>query len=253
MVWGNEWMQWGLNKASATLQRDEAQGRADDAQRQQDEQSALSQGMGVLQSLFARNADRDARMQEMMWKEKEGARARAMQYTRDAMGFDNDRTQELARAARAKEELKFREDREDQRDTRRGARETARMEFDRDQNAKERWNRREIARGNQEAQGARLNTRILARMKEAQTRSAKDPMGAYVDLQKIIAGDRQSGFADTPQPLLDLAEKVREDVIKRYGMPPEEVSKQLAIPGLTRQQLGQQRSPESVPLTLNQE
>lgn len=250
MVWGNEWMQWGLNKASATLQRDEAQGRADDAQRQQDEQSALSQGMGVLQSLFSRNADRDARMQETLWKEREAAKARAAQYTRDAMGFDNDRTQEAARAARAKEELKFREDREDARDTRRGARDSARMTWEEGQNAKERANRMAIARENQAAQGARLNTRIQARMKEAQARAAKDPMGAYVDLQKIIAGDRQSGFADTPPELLDLTAKVREDVIKRYGMPPEEVSKQLAIPGLTRQQLGQQRSPESTPVHL---
>lgn len=204
MAWGNDWMKWGLERAAGTMQRKEQEAQQEAQQNEAQQQSMLQRASDVVQALMTRNADRDARQAEMMWKENQARQERIAALDRDAVRYTNERTQEGAREARADARFKTQLEREDLREKGRAEREDARdrraakeQELRDERQAKA---ARQLEAMRQAGRGAILDKRAAARLQEIRARAERDPLGELAKLedvrQKYFAGWRED---DIPQ------------------------------------------------------
>lgn len=223
MAWGNDWMKWGLERAAGTMQRKEQEAQQEAQQNEAQQQSMLQRASDVVQALMTRNADRDARQAEMMWKENQARQERIAALDRDAVRYTNERTQEGAREARADARFKTQLEREDLREKGRAEREDARdrraakeQELRDERQAKA---ARQLEAMRQAGRGALLDKRAAQRLSEIRAKAEHDPLGALAQLERTrVEYFKNYRESEMPAEYLQTLSLVHEMARRKHGL-----------------------------------
>ena len=187
--WGQDWMRWGLERASNSMQQREAAAQQEAQQQEAQQESLMGRASEVVQALMNRNSNAAARKAEMQWKDRQASQERVAAYERDAARFLNDRTMDVSREARndarLDKQLKAEDVREAgraKRDAERDAREAARAEKAQQAQARLAYGLEGMRSKNKQELAAQ---RLAGKLAEVRARAAKDPLGSLARLEEI--------------------------------------------------------------------